>query len=87
MPPRRRTRGAAQAVATPTRAQNDDAMDIDTPEGGNEEPSSPRKPDGPNHNDCWTDDQVASLFKGVIRWKPAGNVPWAAASTAPRCNF
>ncbi|KAF4126785.1 MRG-binding protein [Geosmithia morbida] len=78
MPPRKRARGGIQTGSSSARtppARNDDAMDIDTPEMGNEEEvaSSPGKEDeGPNYNDCWTDDQVASLFKGVIRWKPAG---------------
>lgn len=74
MPPKKRARGSAQPTATPTPARNDDAMDVDTPqaeEAGGElaDVGDPSK----GNNALWTDDQVASLFKGVIRWKPAGS--------------
>lgn len=51
-------------------------MDVDTPQTGDQEASSETKEQEPdnNYNDLWTDDQVASLFKGVIRWKPAGQL-------------
>ncbi|OAQ63201.1 CT20 family protein [Pochonia chlamydosporia 170] len=68
MPPRKRARG--QAAATPSATRDDDAMDIDTP--ATSDAGGPPKHDGPNYNEMWTDDQIASLFKGVIRWKPAG---------------
>ncbi|KAF5688373.1 EAF7 Esa1 associated subunit of the 4 histone acetyltransferase complex [Fusarium circinatum] len=74
MAPRKRARASTQTVATPTPARDDDAMDVDTPQTGDNEDSSETKEQQPdnNYNDLWTDDQVASLFKGVIRWKPAG---------------
>lgn len=62
MPPRKKARG--QRAAT-----DDDAMDIDTPKSRR---NKPVHNDDPEINGLWTDDQVASLFKGVIRWKPAG---------------
>ena len=64
MPPKKRAR-AAQA------ARDDDAMDVDTP-AASETVASPTKSESARFNDLWTDDQIASLFKGVIRWKPAG---------------
>lgn len=67
MPPRKRARGQTTAASTP--ARDDDAMDVDTPR---EAHSSPVKEEMSGFNAMWTDDQVSSLFKGVIRWKPAG---------------
>ena len=73
MPPRKRARGSAQPTATSTPARNEDAMDVDTPkaEEAGDEPASAEDPSN-GHNALWTDDQVASLFKAVIRWKPNG---------------
>ncbi|KAF7544514.1 hypothetical protein G7Z17_g9895 [Cylindrodendrum hubeiense] len=72
MPPRKRARGS-QAAATPTPVRDDDAMDVDTPPpGDNADDAGDTKEPENNFNELWTDDQVASLFKGVIRWKPAG---------------
>ncbi|KAG6039523.1 hypothetical protein E4U41_002493 [Claviceps citrina] len=71
MPPRKRGRG--HAAFTPSRARvGHDAMDVDSPAASEAGAISSRKRERPHCNDMWTDDQVASLFKGVIRWKPAG---------------
>lgn len=82
MPPKKRARGAA--AATPSAARDDDAMDVDTPEAG--DAAAAGSSSLPNLNNLWTDDQVASLFKGVIRWKPAGtpSLPSAAHNDSPR---
>jgi MRG-binding protein len=58
MPTKRKTKGA-----TPATEAGEDAMNVDAPE-----PAVATKPD----HDPWTDDQETSLFKGVIKWKPAG---------------
>ncbi|KAF7558727.1 hypothetical protein G7046_g5418 [Stylonectria norvegica] len=71
MPPRKRARASTQPTATSTPAHDeDDAMDVDTPQADNA--AEEMKEAADNLNDLWTDDQVASLFKAVIRWKPAG---------------
>lgn len=79
MPPKKRARGAAtpqRTVSTPTATKSDDAMDIDTPRSSTPSKSAaPKAPAVNIHNDMWTDDQLSSLFKGVIRWKPAGTEP------------
>ncbi|GAB0132716.1 hypothetical protein EsDP_00001144 [Epichloe bromicola] len=71
MPPRKRARG--QAASTPTtEARDKNSMDLDTPVASEVGAMPSAKRDGPEYNDMWTDDQIASLFKAVIRWKPAG---------------
>lgn len=77
MPPKKKARGgASQAVSTPTTTKSDDAMDVDTPRSTTPSKSATAKtPSIDIHNDMWTDDQLSSLFKGVIRWKPAGIAP------------
>ncbi|KAI2624312.1 CT20-domain-containing protein [Hypoxylon sp. NC1633] len=85
MPPKRKSKASTLAdVSTPkatsTPARDDDAMDVDTPQASD----TPRAADTPTAskpnlppaseilNNLWTDDQEASLFKAVIRWKPSG---------------
>lgn len=47
-------------------------MVIDTPEV---EEDAPSISDYDILKDPWTDEQETSLFKGIIRWKPAGMSP------------
>ncbi|KAI1090166.1 chromatin modification-related protein EAF7-domain-containing protein [Rostrohypoxylon terebratum] len=84
MPPKRKSKGATLAeVSTPKASstpRDEDAMDVDTPQAAD----TPRAADTPTAskpslpppseilNNLWTDDQEASLFKAVIRWKPSG---------------
>lgn len=76
MPPKKKARGASQTASTPNTTKSEDAMDIDTPRSSTPskraQSSIPPMPSIDIHNDMWTDDQLSSLFKGVIRWKPAG---------------
>ncbi|KAI6585829.1 hypothetical protein MCOR04_004603 [Pyricularia oryzae] len=72
MPPRKR--GRSSVATTAAAAQEDDAMEVDTPQAA----STPTTTTAPTTHPTvdltspWTDDQVASLFKGIIRYKPAG---------------
>lgn len=77
MPPKKRSR--LQLSSTPTTIREDSAMDVDTPRlsatpGFISSAFKPIIPMTPYDN-LWTDDQISSLFKGVIRWKPAGWFP------------
>ncbi|KAI3317454.1 CT20-domain-containing protein [Xylariaceae sp. AK1471] len=81
MPPKRKSKALAE-VSTPkaTPAQDEDAMDVDTPKAS----ETPRaadtpvaaKPNQPLESEVlsnlWTEDQISSLFKAIIRWKPSG---------------
>lgn len=69
MPPRKKGKGPARGVSSPAAADSD-AMVIDTPQSQRAEESPRPKPD--ILKDPWTDEQETSLFKGIIRWKPAG---------------
>ena len=69
MPPKKKAKAAA-AASTPT--ADGDAMAIDTPQPQKAE--EPQKPAYDILKDPWTDEQETSLFKGIIKWKPAGEL-------------
>ncbi|KAB8290070.1 hypothetical protein EYC80_010396 [Monilinia laxa] len=64
MPPKKK-KGSTRAASTPVEDQ--DAMAIDTPQK-----IEPPKPAYNILKDPWTDEQETSLFKGIVKWKPAG---------------
>lgn len=64
MPPKKK-KGSTRAASTPVEDQ--DAMAIDTPKK-----AEPLKPSYNILKDPWTDEQETSLFKGIVKWKPAG---------------
>lgn len=70
MPSRKRARGQA-VVSTP--AHDDDTMDLDDTTQVDDTLNATTADGKSSYAQLWTDDQVASLFKGVIRWKPAGS--------------
>ncbi|KAI0165674.1 chromatin modification-related protein EAF7-domain-containing protein [Xylariaceae sp. FL1272] len=83
MPPKRKSKAAADAAtpkASATPAQDEDAMDVDTPKAadtpraaGTPTTGKPNLPtDAEILNNLWTEDQISSLFKAIIRWKPSG---------------
>lgn len=90
MPPKKKARGGLAAASTPTQARDDDPMDIDTPQAADTPvaATAPKSPVVDVHSNMWTDDQEASLFKGVIRWKPAGKsrALSAPSPTVPRAD-
>jgi MRG-binding protein len=70
MPPKKKNRGSLAKASTPVR--DDDAMVVDTPEV----PKTPQEDSYDILKNLWTDEQETSLFKGIIRWKPAGWFAW-----------
>ncbi|RDA91675.1 hypothetical protein CP533_0065 [Ophiocordyceps camponoti-saundersi (nom. inval.)] len=70
MPPRKRTRAPVAATPTPSRQEDAAANAAATADAA--QASGAANPPTSKYNELWTDDQIASLFKGVIRWKPAG---------------
>jgi len=71
MPPRKKNKGSVRAPSTPV--ADEDAMAVDTPQTD----TTGAKPN-PTYDilkDPWTDEQETSLFKGIIKWKPAGKAP------------
>lgn len=86
MPPRKKARGSHAQAATPSAAKDGNAMDIDTPQAQEAaDEAAAKAAEALKYNDSWTDDQVASLFKGVIRWKPAGKAfPFSPSHWASR---
>lgn len=66
MAPKKKTRGSLAKASTPIR--DDDAMAVDTPEVA----ETPQEDTYDILKNLWTDEQETSLFKGIIRWKPAG---------------
>jgi MRG-binding protein len=74
MPPKKKGKGVVRAASTP--GVDDDVMAIDTPqEPGQTELPEPAELTQAEYSilqDPWTDEQETSLYKGVIKWKPAG---------------
>ncbi|TVY86860.1 Chromatin modification-related protein [Lachnellula willkommii] len=68
MAPKRKGKSTARAASTPV--ADEDAMVIDSPKP--QQVEDPPKPSFDLLNDPWTDEQETSLFKGIIKWKPAG---------------
>lgn len=66
MPPRKRARESVGTTSTP--AADEDSPMVDVPESH----TSPAEDDYDILKDPWTDEQETSLFKGIVRWKPAG---------------
>jgi MRG-binding protein len=64
MPPKKK-KNSVRAASTPI--GDDDPMVLDAPEN-----VEPPKPSYDPLKDPWTDEQETSLFKGIVKWKPAG---------------
>lgn len=80
MPPRKKARVAVQKASTP--AQDDDSMIVDA----SETEVAAKKLGYDPLKDPWTDEQEISLFKGIIRWKPAGEFDALLISGLPHAN-
>ncbi|KAI9788035.1 MAG: DASH complex subunit ask1 [Peltula sp. TS41687] len=70
MRPPKRARGGSRATSTLS-------AEVQTPVGPTTATQSPEKSEGPATPglpllDPWTDEEEISLFKGLVRWKPAG---------------
>ncbi|MCJ1287978.1 hypothetical protein MMC26_007331 [Xylographa opegraphella] len=76
MPPRKKARLSSRAASTlsaETPAETMSAADDKaTPAKENQSPSKDPSPTEDLLADPWTDEQVISLFKGMIKWKPVG---------------
>lgn len=68
MPPRKKARESALDASNPIVNENVVAI-LDT-----SQPGEPKKASYDILKDPWTDEQEISLFKGLIRWKPAGTL-------------
>jgi len=69
MPPKKKAKASIQASSPP--AADDESMVAASPIKPAEEQ---QKPQYDILKDPWTDEQETSLFKGIIKWKPAGRV-------------
>lgn len=84
MPPRKKkdAKGSARTPSTPV--ADEDAMVSDiSPQAEQAAQASP-KPFYDILKDPWTDEQETSLFKGIIKWKPAGGLIAKYGGMAPR---
>ncbi|KAI9684386.1 MAG: hypothetical protein M1829_002196 [Trizodia sp. TS-e1964] len=71
MPPKKKARGASKAASSRSRESTRETLHTATatPAPTKDQDQTPAFDD---INDPWTDEQEISLFKGIIRWKPAG---------------
>ncbi len=75
MPPRKKARaGSSKVASTPSRDSSvvAETSGKESPPKQSPEEESPEEPPCNPLADPWTDEQETSLFKGLIRWKPAG---------------